>query len=218
MKLCGIYMIEHTATGRRYIGKSVDVDHRIAQHFCPGQSNVSASYIHAAIKKHGREAFTVRLLELCSGDATARVREVQLIKELNTRAPYGFNLTDGGDGTAGLRPSAETRARQSASRTGRKHSAETRAKMSAWQVGRVQSEETKAKVRAANTGNKYSVGRVASEETKAKIRAGNTGKTVSAETKAKISASLKGRLFSAETRAKISAAKRRHASETEKIS
>ena len=62
------------------------------------------------------------------------------IRELNSKAPNGYNLTDGGDGGRGLSPSAETRQKLSAALKGRpahnkgvKHTAEARAKMSAAQ-------------------------------------------------------------------------------------
>ncbi len=220
----GVYMIEHVATGRRYIGKSVDVEHRIAVHFTPGQHERSTSHIHKAIGKYGRDAFRVVVLEHCDDDETARAREVVWIRALETKTPNGFNLTDGGDGTSGFRPSDETRAKLSAARRGSKRSAETRAKMSAAQRGRPRhSDETKAKIAASKLGNTYSVGRKLSEETRAKISAGNTGKEISADVRARMSARLKGKVparnlreVSPEIREKIAAAGRgrKHSAET----
>jgi group I intron endonuclease len=63
--------------------------------------------------------------------------EIDLIRQWETKAPGGYNLTDGGEGTTGCIPSKETREKMSKSRTGsrngmygKKHGKETRDKMS----------------------------------------------------------------------------------------
>jgi len=106
--------------------------------------------------------------------------------------------------------SAETRAKLSASKTGKKLSAETRAKMSAsrkgriaWNKGKKHSAETRAKMSASST--RHFLGKKHSPETRAKLSAINTGKKLSAETRAKIGAKSRGKKHSAETRAKLSA-------------
>ena len=98
--------------------------------------------------------------------------------------------------------SPETRAKISASKTGKKRgpmSEEWKAKLSAANKGKTNpnkgkklgplSVETKAKISASKTGKKRGP---MSEEWKAKISAGNKGKTLSEETRAKISATKKG--------------------------
>jgi len=120
----------------------------------------------------------------------------------------------------GWKLSAETRARMSASRTGKKRSAETRAKISASKTGSKLSAEHRAKVSANNArfwqGKKHSpetrakvsaslTGKKKSPEHIAKMRAIMTGKKYSAESRAKMSASRTGKKKSAETRAKMSA-------------
>ena len=62
------------------------------------------------------------------------------------------NLTDGGEGALGVKPSAETRALMAKAHTGRKHSAETRKRMSAAQKGRVVSQETRERLSSARKG------------------------------------------------------------------
>lgn len=45
--------------------------------------------LHVAIRKHGREAFSIELLEVCRGKALAHQREIELMREhrvtLNTK-------------------------------------------------------------------------------------------------------------------------------------
>jgi group I intron endonuclease len=213
-KVIGVYMIEHTATGRRYVGKSVDVRRRIANHL--SGSDTGCTYLRAAIRKHGREAFTASLLERCATEREATAREQHWIAKLNTRS-HGFNLTDGGDGVTGHRWSDEAKARKSKLHVGRVHSEETRAKMSASRKaffatpegravleesaakrrGRKQSTETRARIGAANRGLRRS------PEACANIRAGK--QNVSDETREKIR--QKSLAMSDETRERMRAAR-----------
>lgn len=77
------------------------------------------------------------------------------------------NLTDGGDGTLGYKPSAETRAKFSAYHKGRKHSAEHIARVAAANRGKKISESQRAKLRAANLGRKQSPESIAKRVAKA---------------------------------------------------
>lgn len=178
----GIYMIEHVASGRKYIGKSVDVERRLRRHFSPAEVRRSPAHIHRAIAMYGREAFSCSVVEECSDDASARHRETHWIRTLGTRTPAGFNLTDGGDGATGARfiRSPEYRAKMRAAKLGGSHSAETRAKMSAAHMGRSKSPETREKMSA------YQSDRTAQH--RARLGAAHLGTTHSDETRAKISA------------------------------
>lgn len=127
------------------------------------------------------------------------------------------NLTDGGDGEAGRvltaehrakigiassNRSAETRAKISASNTGKKHSAEHRAKIGDAVRGRIKSAEERAKLSASRKGISPS------EKTRAKLRAANLGKIASAETREKIGAAHRGKTRSQETLINMGAARR----------
>jgi group I intron endonuclease len=192
----GIYIVEHVASGRRYVGKSVNVEKRVREHFFPSQVARSSSYLHSAIAKYGREAFVWRLLEECASAEEAGDREVHWIEALGTRAPGGFNLTAGGEGVPGRVLSEETKEKIRRSNLGQKRSAETRENVRRSRIGK----KLSAAHRAAQSVGK--MGRIVSEETRQKIRIANMGNKSAA-----------GRVVSAETRAKISAAaKRRHAS------
>lgn len=177
-------MIEHVDTGRRYIGKSIDVEKRIREHFARGFATRSASPLHRAIVKYGRDAFRHSLIEVCESDRQAIACERLWIRAFGSKEPNGFNLTDGGEGPAGMKHSESTLAKMRASRsvvsqetraklrdagTRRIFSAETRAKMSASAAGHKVSESTRAKLSAALRGNKSAKGHVVSAEARQKL-------------------------------------------------
>lgn len=74
-----------------------------------------------AIAKHGTESFKIEPLEECSDRTTLLERERQLIAELGTFMPCGYNATLGGEGVAGMRHSEETRRKMSESRRGERN-------------------------------------------------------------------------------------------------
>ncbi len=173
----GVYMLEHVATGRRYIGKSIDVERRVKAHLSLNEPNCVR--LHNAIAKHGAAAFTWNLLEECADDADAVEREVVWIRSLQTQSPNGFNLTAGGEGSSGMkRPGINV---------GRALSAETRAKISAGNIGKTIGPETRARMSAAIRG---------------RVPARNT-RPVTPETRAKLSAAGRGRKHTAETLEKM---------------
>ena len=208
-----IYRITNKINGKPYVGQTRQ---KLSQRIYGHKSNKGKSAIDAAIAKYGWKNFTVEIIEVCPVESLNE-KERYWIAKLNSKAPNGYNLTDGGDGLVGC--TQETRDKMSLAKKGKKrkpHSSETRAKMSAKAKGRPSSnkgkhlsEETRAKLSASNTGKKHT------SETRAKISASNKGennpnygKHRSPETKAKISAAEKGKHLSEETRAKISAARK----------
>lgn len=206
-----IYKITNQLDGKPYVGQTVrTLEERFQEHA------KADTYIGNAIRAHGVENFTCEVIEECDTREQLNEREIFWIAELNCKAPNGYNLTDGGEGTSGLEftpehcakisaakknPSAETRAKMSAVHKGKPLSDEHRAKIGATQKGKKLSEETKAKIGAKHKGVPKS------PEHKAKLAAANTGKKASAETKAKMSAKRKGKRHTQEARAKIAAAK-----------
>jgi len=96
---CGIYKIHHKDTGKSYVGLSVDIFKRWKEHSNFWEKKERWSTIKKALHKHGLENFTFTILEECLKDDLA-AREIHWIKELNTQAPNGYNMTAGGDGTS----------------------------------------------------------------------------------------------------------------------
>lgn len=64
----GIYSITHIDSGKRYIGKSINIERRLSHHKCslrkPTLSKKSCNrYLHHAVQKYGWDAFTTEVLE-----------------------------------------------------------------------------------------------------------------------------------------------------------
>ena len=121
------------------------------------------------------------------------------------------NLTDGGDGTSGHKPSTEHRAKQSAAITGKKASQETRAKQSAAKTGKKHTPETLANMSAAQTGEHNPMfGKCHTQEAKDKMSESHTGKKHTQDTLDKMSAARTGKKHSPETIAKRTATRARN--------
>jgi group I intron endonuclease len=177
-----LYKISFETTLKVYIGISRCAEQRLKQH-C---RNKKKSLITNAIRKYGNPILTI-LEESDNWEELCLFEQVAIL-EHNSIAPYGYNLTQGGEGTLGCIPSIEARAKMSSAAKGKIVSDVTRSKLSDALKGRVISTEARAKIAAANKL------RIVSEETRLKISNFNKGKIVSAETRAKLSASHKSKV------------------------
>lgn len=225
--------------GKSYIGITTKgVEHRFNKHRLSAIGGSSLA-VHRAWRVHGAPEKSI--LAILEDDELASA-EIKAIKAYNTLAPNGYNLSLGGETSPmrnpyvaakmlgnkhslGVFPSAETRAKLSAARIGKKLSPETRAKVSEARMGMKFSKETKARISASKSGVRQSIesvlkrsaslkGHKVSESTREKISNALKGKPLSEETKMKLSVANKGqgvgRTFSLETREKLSiAAKQR---------
>ena len=190
--MIGIYKITNKLNGKVYIGQSIDIDTRWRQHI-----NAKDNFaIHNAIKKYGKENFKFEVLLECPAEML-NVWERDMIALYNCMSPYGYNLTEGGEGH---HLSEETRLKMSNTRKGKHHSEETKIKISNAQKGIPLSEETRLKMSEARKGKHHS------EETKIKISNARKGvklKPHSEETKHKISESHKGKHWKIENGKRI---------------
>lgn len=59
------------------------------------------SILYNAMRKYGIENFKIEELESCDTKEQLNEREIYWIKELNSKKPNGYNLTDGGEGSVG---------------------------------------------------------------------------------------------------------------------
>jgi group I intron endonuclease len=216
----------HTSpSGKRYVGFSVKgMMRRWKDHVKAALSCKWDYSFHHAIRKYGSKAFRHEILERMTTEAGAKKAEQLWIKELNTFGAGGYNLTSGGEGSAGRKLSVEQRAFLAERVRGFKHTPEAKAKIAAASRGRAsgmagkkQSPEARAKISAAlmgNTPTKGMTGRKHSLETIEKMRHAHSFR--SPATRAKLSASLTGLKRSPESCAKIGAAKQgtKHSDET----
>ncbi len=113
------------ANDKRYVGISSNPEKRIPNHAFSKQA------VGHAWRKHGKPDIQIAF----SGtEAESKMREIMLIKNLNTQAPFGYNLTQGGDGVCC--PSLETRQKLSKAAKNQVHTAERNAKISTTMAGR----------------------------------------------------------------------------------
>lgn len=155
------------ASGKHYIGVTLcSLKKRMWEHTCNAKTSRLA--VHCAWRKYGPPSITVLAIV---ERYMLRDAERRAVAAFRSFAPFGYNLTPGGDANPALEPetkakiskakmghpvSAETRAKLSAANRGFVHSAETRAKMSKTRLGRKKSEAHRAALSKAHLGKKKS--------------------------------------------------------------
>jgi group I intron endonuclease len=147
----------------------------------------SGSRLWKSIKKYGKDAHTIEILEFLSDRKTLSDREEEILTEELRADPMCMNIRTGGTGNFPGRPTKE----------------ETRAKLSEASKNYVRTEEWYEKAVATRRANG---GYSKSEEEREKISKALTGKTLPDEVKKKIGDSNRGQKRSEETRRKISEA------------
>lgn len=156
-----IYCITNRLNNKKYVGQTVNsLKVRYAEH-C--RKNTGA--VGKAIRKYGRENFSVEQLDVATNIAELNEKEIYWIAHIGTLAPNGYNLCYGGGNTKGYHHKMESKERMSVTKKrarimqgknnhfyGKRHTDETRKKMSEkWQSGeRVMTEENKEKMRKAH--------------------------------------------------------------------
>lgn len=150
----GIYCIENLANNKKYIGKSLNLDKRLTQHKSHLKRNLHANkHLQNAWNIYGYSTFRFFILEECERELLSE-KEVYYIKLFETKK-FGYNMTDGGDGTIGLSVTKEVRQKLSnyfKENPSRKkgeysHSIDTKIKISNSLKGRKITEEAKQKMK-----------------------------------------------------------------------
>lgn len=199
-----VYCHQNKLNGKKYIGitSKPTLEDRSGN---KGQNY--GFYFGNAIHKYGWENFEHFILLENLSRQEACMFEQYFIKEFNTQnASYGYNITAGGEGFAGVKHSDETKKKISESGKGREPwnkdkkcnhlSDEHKEKLSKALIGKNKgkhlSEETKKKISEAGKG------RVQSDETRLKRANSLRGKKkapVTEEVKQAISDKLRGKVF-----------------------
>lgn len=148
-----IYLVTNKVNGKRYVGQTtVSVQSRWTRH-CWASAVVKNMPIATAIKKYGKENFTVETLAECASQEALDAAELHFATELNTFSPHGYNLRAGrGRGSV----SAEFREKMRQAALGKKASPETRRRLSQVHLGVRQTAETRQKLSEHNKGKRAS--------------------------------------------------------------
>ena len=155
-----IYVRPNLINGKKYVGQATDLKKRQNDWKCLTQK-YAGTLINRARAKYGIDAFDFEILKECD-DKELDYWEKYYIKELNTKAPYGYNLTEGGDGCKGYHHLEETK----------KKISETLKGNIPWNKGKtnIYSEEWRKKQRDAHKGKApWNKGKQWSEECKQKM-------------------------------------------------
>lgn len=123
-----VYVHINKQNGKRYVGiTSQKVEYR----WNYGEGYKNSPHFYAAIHKYGWDGFEHVVLFDYLTEQEAKYKEIELIAEWSTRDNrYGYNVSAGGEGAYGYKPSEEVRQKWSASRTGSKRTEETKKRMS----------------------------------------------------------------------------------------
>lgn len=149
--LPAIYIFTNTINGKQYVGEAVNMKKRFSVYKCSNKG-YSRQPINNAIQKYGFKAFDIEVIYRPYFDKPQLLKmEYELIKELDTLTPIGYNICAVGTdksqvklsenhkrliGLANTNPSQETRLKLSNSRKGMKFSEEHRKSLSKAKVGR----------------------------------------------------------------------------------
>jgi hypothetical protein len=89
-----VYEITHEASGRRYIGSTtMPLQKRWVGHCGPAlRRNFALTPLQEAIRQHGPDAFTARILASARSVTDLRATEAAIIAQEGTRWPRGFNV------------------------------------------------------------------------------------------------------------------------------
>lgn len=174
-----VYQAINLVNGKCYVGKTIkSLTRRISRHKNNAKEG-SRNCFHRALAKYGFDNFKWNIL--FEGDDENYLFEIEkrFIKSLNTTAPSGYNLTDGGEGRSGNKPTPETKVKLHQAQLGntkgrankfRIFTPEAKEKMSVAAKRRGIPKEQRDKITAGL------IGRECSDDTRKKISIANTGK------------------------------------------
>lgn len=140
-----IYLRTNTVNGKQYVGQTSNYRKR-NNHWNSLKMPYANELLTTDRGKYGLDKWESKVLAECD-DSEGDYWEQYYIKELDTKYPNGYNMSDGGKGTPNIFVSEETRKKLSDSLKGR----------SSWLKGKHHSEEARKKMSEAHKGKHNSV-------------------------------------------------------------
>lgn len=180
-----IYLRTNKVNGKKYVGQAVDIEQR--QRTWKSINHYAGKAIYNARNKYGIDAFDFEILKECE-DEELNQWEMYYIKELNTKVPNGYNMTDGGEASwiKGKHLSEEHKRKIGDGNKDKKRSEESKRKWSEAHKGKLLSEGHRSKISEALKGRKPS------KKCILKSIDVHKGKPLTEEIKKKISETKKG--------------------------
>ncbi len=160
-----VYALYFPTSDKYYIGQTSNIKKRMSQHLKSGH------VVCKALWKY--DDWKLTLLHACKSREAASQIEIEEIRNFNSIAPNGYNLTLGGEGCNGYKHTAEDNEANRQRNLGKKHTEEFKAARRAHK----HTDEAKERIRKAL------IGRPCSPETREKIRKSNQGKKCPETTK-----------------------------------
>lgn len=90
-RLCGVYVWTHKISNKKYVGSSTDIIRRLGQHYSAINNYPDTPFHKMVIELGGVCEFSFEVQTLCQKE-TILARERDLIQELKTLYPLGFNF------------------------------------------------------------------------------------------------------------------------------
>lgn len=94
--VCGVYVLTHRASGRRYVGQSINIGRRLALHRSDAKAKRSESAIKRAMSEYGVGAFAAQVVDTCAPDMLDELERFAIEFFDSTNREYGFNCKSGG--------------------------------------------------------------------------------------------------------------------------
>lgn len=187
-----IYCIENKINDKKYIGKSIkSTNRRWTQHKSELKNNIHKNkHLQRSWNKYGEDNFCFYIIGEYNKEQLSQ-EEIYWIETYKTFEPkFGYNLTQGGEGTLGKVCSKKTREKIGAKTKGntvwrgRYHTPETIKKMSDTKKGKILSAEHRKKLSEVKKGKSSPrKGIKLSEETKSKVSKSKKGTKDSEKTR-----------------------------------
>ena len=201
--ITGIYKITNIINGKCYIGQSINVTRRWAQHSKNARTgSTKCAALYEAIRKYGIAAFRFDVVVICNRELLDWHERLAILGE-ESIAPNGYNLTFGGNECTLV--SDTTKLKISNALKGRTKSDQEIANIKAGIRRAIENGHTSWNKGKKLTGKLLEIV-VARNKSRIGITAWNKGLTSSDESKRKMSEAHKGKVLSTETKGKIAQA------------